>query len=206
MEVNKDVSNQTTFHQKSWLMWLLLLLFPPIGLILLWIQKRISTGKKIILTVLASVYFITVLVIWNTTVPLFHNHDEVEAAFTENVSEQNLSYNMQIINEEKHSITSELSNDITLIENIDKNGNVQEVIMIGQGAGTDIIHIMGILIEITNPKLEKSEVGDVLTKLRLFDEDYEYIANELTVEENSIRYHLKYDESSGVIFSISKVN
>ncbi len=207
MKVEKDVSTRKPFHQKSWLMWLFLFIFPPVGLILLWKQNKFSKVKKIILTVLASIYFITpIIIIVNTTVPLFYNHDDVVEAFTEKVSEQDLSYSMQVIEEEKHLITSELSNDIILLENIDNNERVQEIIMIGQGSGTDIIHIMGILIEITNPNLEKAEIGEILTKLRLFDEDYEFTGNELTVEENLIRYHLKYDESSGVIFSVSKVN
>lgn len=207
MKVEKDVSTRKPFHQKSWLMWLFLFIFPPVGLILLWKQNKFSKVKKIILTVLASIYFITpIIIIVNTTVPLFYNHDDVVEAFTEKVSEQDLSYSMQVIEEEKHLITSELSNDIILLENIDNNDRVQEIIMIGQGSGTDIIHIMGILIEITNPNLEKAEIGEILTKLRLFDENYEFTGNELTVEENLIRYHLKYDESSGVIFSVSKVN
>ncbi|WP_369594141.1 hypothetical protein [Lysinibacillus pakistanensis] len=46
----------------------------------------------------------------------------------------------------------------------------------------------------------------VLKELRLFDESYQYQKNETTVEKNTIRYNLKYDQSVGVIFSISKVN
>ena len=207
MKVEKDVSTQKPFLQKSWLMWLFLFLFPPVGLVLLWKQKKFSKVKKVILTVLASIYFITpIIIIATTTVPLFYSHDEVVEAFNEEASEQDLSYSMKVIDEEKHSITSEVSSDITLLENIDKNDRVQEIIMIGQGSGTEIIHVMGILIEITNPNLEKAEIGEILTKLRLFDEEYDFTGNEVTVEENFIRYHLKYDEASGVIFSVSKVN
>ena len=32
------------------------------------------------------------------------------------------------------------------------------------------------------------------------------IMNETTVDKNTIRYNLKYDQSAGVIFSVSKVN
>jgi len=58
----------------------------------------------------------------------------------------------------------------------------------------------------TNPNLNQSQVGTVLKELRLFDESYQYQKNETTVEKNTIRYNLKYDQSVGVIFSISKVN
>lgn len=58
----------------------------------------------------------------------------------------------------------------------------------------------------TNPNLYQSQVGTVLKELRLFDESYQYQKNETTVEKNTIRYNLKYDQSVGVIFSISKVN
>lgn len=58
----------------------------------------------------------------------------------------------------------------------------------------------------TNPNLNQGQVGTVLKELRLFDESYQYQKNETTVEKNTIRYNLKYDQSVGVIFSISKVN
>ena len=78
--------------------------------------------------------------------------------------------------------------------------------MVGQGEGTDIVLSMGLLIGMTNPNLNQEEVGQVLKDLRLFDENYQYQKNETTVEKNTIRYNLKYDQSAGVIFSVSKVN
>lgn len=38
------------------------------------------------------------------------------------------------------------------------------------------------------------------------DESYQFNANEVTVEKSQIRYNLKYDQSTGVILSVSKIN
>lgn len=197
-------------HQKSWMMWLLLIIFPPLGVIFVWIQKKFSKVKKLILTIVAGVYFIfpiiMLIALWNPITPLYQSHDDFVDVFNQEVSKQVLPYQMQITEEDTSLISSELTEEITLIENLDKSGNVQELIMIGQGAGTDIIHIMGILIEITNPELEKQEVGKTLKELRLFENDYQFNSNESTVENDQIRYHLKYDEEIGVIFSVSNIN
>lgn len=213
MKAENEVALHEPIHQKSWLMWISLILFPPVGVIFLWIQRKLSIVKKIILTIIAAVYFITpfilmiiLVIIWNPTTPLFHNHDGFVEAFTQEVSEQDLPYSIQVSEEAKHLISSEVTQDITLLESIDENGNVQELIMIGQGTGTDMIDMIGVLIQTTSPELEKHDIGEILTDLRLFDENFDFNENEFTVEKKLIRYHLKYDESTGVIFSISKVN
>src|SRR5690625_3109454 len=213
MKTENEVKVNEPIHQKIWLMWLLLIIFPQVGVVFLWLQQRLSKIKKIIITIIADVYFISpfiliiiLLIVWNPTIPLYHSHDEFVEAFNQEIQEQDLPYNIQVTEEEKHLITSELGQDITLLENIDEDGNVRELIMIGQGAGTDIIHMIGILIETTNPKLEKYEIGQVLEELRLFDGSYDFDVHELTVEQDQIRYNLKYDESIGIIFSVSKVN
>ncbi|MDM5231016.1 hypothetical protein [Lysinibacillus pakistanensis] len=163
--------------------------------------------KRTIATVIATTYFVfPIIIVMATTLPLYNNHEEFIEAFNKEVKKLDLSKSLENIKKEEETITSKLDKDITLIENIDEKGAVHELVMVGKGEGMDIILSMGLLIGMTNPNLNQSQVGAVLKELRLFDESYQYQKNETTVEKNTIRYNLKYDQSVGVIFSISKVN
>lgn len=213
MKTESNVQTNEPFHQKLWLMYLLLIVFPPAGIVFIWLQRSYTNTRKIILTILAALYFILLpiilivilVIIWNPTNPLYYNHDDFIEAFEYKVDDQDLSYEINITDEEKHLISSELAEDISLLENLDSNGEIQELVMIGQGTGMDNIRAIGFLIEVTNPDLEKEEVGQVLEDLHLFDD--EFPSNKgASVDKNRIYYHLSYDESTGVVFSISKVN
>ncbi|MFJ7682040.1 hypothetical protein [Peribacillus butanolivorans] len=115
-----------------------------------------------------------------------------------------MPYSLENVKKEDETITSKLNDDVTLIENIDDNGAVHELIMVGQGEGTDIVLTMGLLIGITNPDLSQKDVGQVLMDLSLFDESYKYQKNETKVEKNTIRYNLKYDQDADVILVFQK--
>lgn len=193
--------------QKKWFMWLGLIIFPPLGIYLLWKKHDFSTRKRNVLTLIAIVYFLFLIIFTMIrTVPLFYSHDEFLKEFNNEVEALNLSYSLSDTEIETSSITSKLEKDIVLIESIDEKDNIHELIMIGQGEGKDIVLLMGVLIGMTNPTLSQEDVGEVLSDLHLFDENYDFQNNEVTIERNSIRYHLKYDQSVGVIFSVSKVN
>jgi hypothetical protein len=207
MQPETTLRRRTSFYQKAWFMWLWLIVFPPLGIILMWRQGRFSKGKRIVATLIAAAYFAFPIIIAATaTVPLYYNQDEFVTAFNKEVKELQLPYSLKNSKQDNETIMSKLDEDITLIENIDENGQIHELVMVGQGEGTDIVLSMGLLIGTTNPDLSKKEVGQVLKDLRLFDESYKYHKNETTVEKNTIRYNLKYDQSAGVIFSVSKVN
>lgn len=213
MKAESDILTKEPFHQKIWLIYLLLIIFPPAGIVFVWLQKRYTNTRKIVLTILGAFYFvllpiilmIILVIIWNPTNPLYYSHDDFMEAFEQTVENQNHPYELNITNEEEHLISSELTDDVSLLENIDTKGNIQELVIIGQGTGTEVVGTIGALIEVTNPDLEKDEVGQVLDELHFFDEDLP--ENEGTsVDKNKIHYHLTYDESTGVVFSVSKVN
>ena len=47
------------FYKKQWFMWVFLILFPPIGIALVWlVHKEFSVKKRIILTVVSSLWLI----------------------------------------------------------------------------------------------------------------------------------------------------
>ena len=207
MQHENSLKRKTRFFQKSWFMWLWLVVFPPLGILLLWRQRRFTTVKSLVTTFLAIIYFIfPIAAVMATTVPLFHNQEEFLNAFNKEAEELKLPYTLVNVKKEKESITTKLTKDITLIENIDDDGAVQELIMVGQGEGKDIILTMGLLIGMTNTDLSHKEIGQVLKELRMFDENYQYQMNETAIEKNNIRYNLKYDQSKGLIFSVSQVN
>src|SRR5690625_8034218 len=100
MKTENEVKVNEPIHQKIWLMWLLLIIFPPVGVVFLWLQQRLSKIKKIIITIIAGVYFISpfiliiiLLIVWNPTIPLYHSHDEFVEAFNQEIQEQDLPYN-----------------------------------------------------------------------------------------------------------------
>jgi hypothetical protein len=207
MQLETNLKRRTPIYQKAWFMWFWLIVFTPVGILLMWRQGRFTKVKRILVTLIATAYFVfPIIAVMTTTLPLYNNQEEFLEAFNEEEKELKLSYTLENIKKENDSITSKLDDDITLIENIDDNGAVHELIMVGQGEGTDIVLLMGMLIGMTNPDLNQKDVGQVLKDLRLFDESYQYQKNETTVEKNMIRYNLKYDQSAGVIFSVSKVN
>ena len=207
MQPETNLKRRTSIFQKAWVMWICLIVFPPVGILLMWRQGRFTRVKRIVATLVATVYFVfPIVAVMTTTLPLYNNQMEFSDAFKKEVNELKLNYSLENQKEEEETITSKLDEDITLIENIDDNGAIHELVMVGQGEGTDIVLSMGLLIGMTNPDLNQEEVVKVLEDLRLFDESYKFQQNETSVEKNTIRYNLKYDQSAGVIFSVSKVN
>lgn len=207
MQQELRLKQKASLFQKAWFRWLWLILFPPLGVFLLWKQKVYSVTKRTIVSAIAMMYFIFPIIIGMTSSsPLYYNEDEFIEDFTKEVKELNLPFTLEDMRENDDTISYKLDEDITLIENVDENGQIHELIMIGQGDGSDIILAMGALIGSVNTDMENNEIGDVLMELRLFDENFKYEMNESTVEKNFIRYNLKYDQSVGVIFSISRVN
>ena len=202
-----ELKLRTPIFKTAWFMWFWLIIFPPLGVFLMWKQGRLTKMKRTMATAIASVYFVSpMIIVMATTLPLYNNQEEFIEAFNKEIKKLDFSYSLENIKKEEETITSKLGKDITLIENIDEKGAVHELVMVGQGEGMDIILSMGLLIGMTNPILNQNEIGAVLKDLRLFDESYEYQKNETTVEKNTIRYNLKYDQAAGVIFSVSKVN
>jgi hypothetical protein len=207
MQPELHLKRRTLIFEKAWFMWLWLVLLPPLGIAIMWRQGRLSKGRRLTTTLIASIYFLSPFILAGfATVPLFYNQDDFIKAYENESNELDLPYTLKETKSEGNSITSKMTKDITVIENIDQSGQVHELIMIGQGEGTDIVLSMGLIVEMTNPELKSNEVRKVLEELRLFDENYKFENNETTVEKNTIRYNLKYKQDIGLIFSVSKVN
>ncbi|MEB2280100.1 hypothetical protein LAV73_08835 [Lysinibacillus xylanilyticus] len=202
-----NLVKKTRYFETTWFMWITLIIFPPLGLILLWRQGRYSKKKRITISIMALVYFVLPIIIITTAkLPLFNDHSELVSAFNIAKKELNASNEITSITKDGNVQTFKIDKDITLIENLDEIDRIHELIMIGQGEGIDITTSLALLIGMTNTELSNIEIGNVLKELRFFDKDFKYDKNETEVEINTIRYNLKYDQTQGVIFSISKVN
>lgn len=61
--INKNISNnineKSQFYTQSWFMWCMLIIFPPLGIFLMWkFHKEMKKNLKIILTICFSLFFI----------------------------------------------------------------------------------------------------------------------------------------------------
>lgn len=49
------------FYQKTWFIWLMLIFIAPVGIILLWTQKKYKPATRVILSIVFLIFFILVL-------------------------------------------------------------------------------------------------------------------------------------------------
>lgn len=60
------MQDKKKFYEAKWFLWLFLILFPPIGIILLWVvHKDMQKNKKIVLTVIFAIWFIIYMAAMN---------------------------------------------------------------------------------------------------------------------------------------------
>lgn len=96
---------------KKWLLWVLLIFLPPIGIVYMWVTKKDFTQKtKIILSVVFSLWFIIALASGNDN----NTTNQQSVANKVSTKEQNTSS----INNKTTSATKETQSTITKTENI----------------------------------------------------------------------------------------
>lgn len=60
------MQDKKKFYEAKWFLWLFLIIFPPIGIILLWVvHKDMKKNKKIILSAIFAIWFIILVVAMN---------------------------------------------------------------------------------------------------------------------------------------------
>lgn len=82
------------FYQAKWFLWLFLIIFPPIGIILIWaVHKDMKKNKKIILTVIFAIWFIILMAATSgedsTSNPNTDNQQETQATQKEEETTKN---------------------------------------------------------------------------------------------------------------------
>lgn len=99
------MQDKKKFYEAKWFLWLFLILFPPIGIILLWgVHKDMKKNKKIILTVIFAIWFIVLMA----------------ATSGDNSSTNNSANKQQETKEEKSVSVVETSNDKFTNDEIEK--------------------------------------------------------------------------------------
>ncbi|WML54341.1 hypothetical protein RCG17_06760 [Neobacillus sp. PS3-12] len=207
MQTSVNLRKRDLVFERAWFMWFFLILIPPLGIIILWRQGRFKKSVRWIISLIAILYFLLPFIVVATTkVPLFYSHDDVIAAFNKAKKELHTPYQLKTIEKNDQTITSQITKDITLVENLDKGGQVRELIMVGQGEGTDILLALGTMIKATNPEFSKSDLSSTIKDLKVMDEGYHFTDNGVTVKTQSVQYNLKYSDKAGVIFTASRVD
>ncbi len=57
-----EMKEKRKFYQKKWFLWLWLIIFPPVGIILLWsVHKAMKKGTKIVLSVIFALWFLLLM-------------------------------------------------------------------------------------------------------------------------------------------------
>ena len=57
MRPETNLKRRTPIFQKAWFMWLCLIIFPPVGILLMWRQGRFTKVKRIVVTLIATAIF-----------------------------------------------------------------------------------------------------------------------------------------------------
>lgn len=136
------------FYQKKWFLWLWLIIFPPVGIILLWtVHKAMKKVTKIILSVVFALWFLMLMVGMgggssdtpgdtqtNTTPPIEQNEPAGGANETETVPHREGMYgvsdkDIDSLDIESQFTVSDVRNDVTgnwRISAINKSMNFEE--------------------------------------------------------------------------------
>ncbi|HOJ48264.1 MAG TPA: hypothetical protein PLD48_05255, partial [Bacillota bacterium] len=104
------------FYQKNWFIWLMLIFIAPVGIVLLWTQKKYNPTNRVILSVIFLVFFILV-------VPK-SNEDNKNSEHVAIENENNPSQIVLEATQEEHSTADNTSKSEDISrddENIDDN-------------------------------------------------------------------------------------
>lgn len=97
------MNTKEKFYKKNWFIYLMLFVFPPVGIILLWIFNRKSTKAKGILTAVSAIWLVIALLSGNSpdntneTTTLAENESTIESTIIENSIEESSTTDHSIV-------------------------------------------------------------------------------------------------------------
>ncbi|AIQ59663.1 hypothetical protein [Paenibacillus borealis] len=91
------------------------------------------------------------------------------------------------------------------------DGSIRDIMMIGRGDGTsasgaNIIVVMGLVILAVNPDIESTEVGSIITDLKVLEDGVDLAKIDESTVRNGIRYHVQGSNELGLMFSAGDAN
>lgn len=120
------MQDKKKFYEAKWFLWLFLILFPPIGIILLWVvHKDMKKNKKIILSVIFVIWFIILMAA--TSGDDTSTDNQQETTKVEETSSESITKASQEIIEQgvKEAIKGDIdSKDESIKEVVLKNGEL----------------------------------------------------------------------------------
>lgn len=129
-ETENEEIKKVVFYQRYWFVLGFLVLLPPVGLLLLWLNKRCNLAVKILLTIVFGYWIVTLFG--------YINDSETRAQMTAAAARQ--AATEQQANTEKNTTETIKENtpDITLTEyeNIESGMSYDEIVGIVGGPGT----------------------------------------------------------------------
>lgn len=204
------MQNKKLVYEELWFLIIFLIIFPPLGIAILWRQGRFKTLHNILITIGSVFYFflpflfITLLIAFTET-PLFHSHDEFKTKLNYVINENELPF--EITNEqlETHSNSFNLSENLTIIENLEEDGDIEEIILVSQGSGSESVLAMTTLIKVEDEYLTDEEVNTILNELNIFNKEFNFNESDSKYKDYDTQYTLKYSDKVGYIFTISEL-
>lgn len=97
------MNTKEKFYKKNWFIYLMLFVFPPVGIILLWIFNRKSTKAKGILTAVSAIWLVIALLTGNSpdntndTTTLAENESTIENTIIKNSIEESSTTDHSIV-------------------------------------------------------------------------------------------------------------
>lgn len=125
------------FYQKSWFIWLSLIFFAPLGIILLWTQKKYKPVPRVILSVFFLVFFICVIAIGGSDEPAPSNvaNNTSSNVTTSQVEQKEQEYEIEVTAKE----LADEFNDNEIRANQNYKGKIAKI----SGEISDIGEVLG---------------------------------------------------------------
>lgn len=217
------------FYDKSWFMWLMLVIFGPVGIFLLWRKSKIGIVGKILITLISLFFFIGFYIapkkeshsqqttqqqslarngaIFDMTVEQFHAMYNEE---TENAPEMQILYIREDSGSIVGAIGSETENHRIRVEGETQTGKIKilKLRIVEDVLTNDYMlnkWILGsvMVMRVFSPDLDDDERAHIVNSL-IENAKKKSTHNGLYITRGDIKYGIQYEEYSGMNFIVTR--
>lgn len=225
-------TNQKSFYQKTWFIWLTLVIFFPVGLFLLWRFSSYSTKTK---GIISGIFLLLILIgsfsddkTKITPQPLKQEEtkpasveqtpiytigltpEEFKAKFNAQSSESGLTINTLETEsgEKQNAFKYAFSKNLALAASVNKvDGSIRDISIIAQpvkdrNQNFNIFLSFGYLIQAINPELKPDDRGQMLRELGLLDKNLDVTKLDNRIIRGNNEYHVSFIEGIGFLFNV----
>lgn len=225
---NEDKQSKK-FYDKTWFMWLMLFIFGPVGIFLLWKKSKIGIIGKILITFISLLFFIGFYIapkkespsqqttqqqsqakneaLFDMTVEQFHAMYNEETA---NAPEMQILYIRENSNSIVGAIGSEKDNHRIRVEGETQSGKIKilKLRIVEDVLNNDYMlnkWILGsvMVMRVFSPDLDDDERAHVVNSL-IESAKKKSAHNGLYITRGDIKYGIQYEEYSGMNFIVKR--